>query len=77
MASTTFFTCDFEGCTKALDQHDVTQIHLCVHNAHLPEELIDAYEDYFGLDLCDEHLDMVLARILVSAAAACSRRNAT
>ena len=30
MASTTLFTCDFEGCTKAIDEHDVTQIHLCV-----------------------------------------------
>lgn len=67
MASTTLFTCDFEGCTRALDERDVTQIHLCVHNAQLPDELVESYGNYFGLDLCDEHLDMVLARILVSA----------
>lgn len=67
MARTTLFMCDFEGCTKALDEYDVTQIRLCLHNAQLPDELVDAYDDYFGLDLCDEHLDMVLARIIVSA----------
>jgi hypothetical protein len=67
MASTTLFTCDFEGCMKALDEHDVTQVRLGVYSAQMPDELAGAYGDYLGLDLCDEHLDVVLARMLVSA----------
>jgi len=65
LASTTLFTCDFEGCTRALDEHDVTQINLCVHNAEMPADLVEAYSGYLHLDLCEEHLDTVLARILV------------
>ena len=67
MASTTVYMCDFEGCTKALDEGDVTQIHLGVHSAQVPGELVRPVADYLGLDLCEEHLDVVLARILVSA----------
>jgi hypothetical protein len=69
MAHTTMYTCDFEGCSRALDQSDVTRLHLRVHNAQLPEELVEIYRYFFGLDLCDDHLDVVLARILMSATA--------
>ncbi len=65
MASTILFMCDYEGCMKALDERDVTQLHLCIHSAQLPDDLDPL--DHFGLDLCEEHLDLVLARILVSA----------
>jgi hypothetical protein len=66
----TLFTCDFEDCTRALAEHDVTQIHLCVHNTEMPADLAEAYSGYLHLDLCEEHLDMVLARILMSATSA-------
>ena len=66
MASTTFFMCDFDGCFKALDERDVTQVHLCVNSALMPEDP-EMSLDHFALDLCEEHIDVVLARIMTSA----------
>jgi hypothetical protein len=65
MACTALFTCDYEGCLRALDERDVTQVHLCVHSAQMPQD--PEMSLGLALDLCDEHLDVVLARILTSA----------
>ena len=64
MACTTFFVCDFEGCVRALDEHDVTQIHLSVHGMQIPDDLEPSLDRW--LDLCDEHVNVVLARMLGS-----------
>lgn len=63
MASVTMYTCDFQGCDRPLDERDVGQVHLCVHPAEIADE---EQVETFGLDLCSEHLDVVLARILAS-----------
>lgn len=65
MACIRLFTCDYQGCLRALDERDVSQVHLCVHGADMPQDP----EMSLGLtlDLCEDHLDVVLARILTSA----------
>lgn len=65
MSYCTIFGCDYEGCERALGEDDVAQIHICVHP--VPHDVIEP--DVIALDLCPEHVDVVLSRILASPAA--------
>ena len=65
MASITLYTCDFAGCLRALDDDDVSQIQVCVHQS---DEIPGADQELI-LDLCQEHLDVVLGRVLSSTVA--------
>lgn len=65
MACMTLFTCDFAGCLRALYDDDVSHLQVYVHH---PGALDGPPRPDQALivDLCQEHLDVVLGRVLTS-----------
>jgi hypothetical protein len=68
MAWITLYSCDFDGCLRALDDNDVSQIQVQVRQPGGLDDL-PGTDQVVILDLCREHLDVVLGRVLSSTLA--------